>query len=156
MLLFIKELENMELGLSEFQYISCYCLSLQHLCTSSSFSYFNTSHVTVYPSSSLCSIQLTLFQYISCYCLSIAVKTKESVLVIFQYISCYCLSHLWQLHLLVWLDFNTSHVTVYQAMSEREFVVIKFQYISCYCLSGAAWYTDSDKSISIHLMLLFI
>ena len=55
---------------TEFQYISCYCLSTATLLIACCVPYFNTSHVTVYhlrihhPS---CEMS---FQYISCYCLS--------------------------------------------------------------------------------------
>ena len=34
---------------AEFQYISCYCLSVHGQLTGIVFPYFNTSHVTVYP-----------------------------------------------------------------------------------------------------------
>ena len=142
-----------------FQYISCYCLSLQIL------SRFTLS---------------VRFQYISCYCLSrwlVLCRFKSLISIhlmllfickgwenargckIFQYISCYCLSEkvatvllrkqCISIHLMLLfigkscnafiketVYFNTSHVTVYHAaicVSVR--IWSEFQYISCYCLS---------------------
>ena len=76
------------------------------------------------------------------------------------------------------LNFNTSHVTVYQSGSPYLSTVPRFQYISCYCLSDShcmsletQWYFNTSHvtvyqgyhkagkevwDISIHLMLLFI
>ena len=76
------------------------------------------------------------------------------------------------------LNFNTSHVTVYQSGSPYLSTVPRFQYISCYCLSDShcmsletQWYFNTSHvtvylcisipecvyiRISIHLMLLFI
>ena len=124
-----------------FQYISCYCLSLQIL------SRFTLS---------------VRFQYISCYCLSrwlVLCRFKSLISIhlmllfickgwenargckIFQYISCYCLSekvatlllrkqcisiHLMLLFIMLLFayrcasgqNFNTSHVTVYHLYSK--------------------------------------
>ena len=77
------------------------------------------------------------FQYISCYCLSFRVCLTLPTVFSFQYISCYCLSRTANgvsrifrcisIHLMLLfirkppascglaLNFNTSHVTVYQA-----------------------------------------
>ena len=54
------------------------------------------------------------------------------------------------------LNFNTSHVTVYQSGSPYLSTVPRFQYISCYCLSFRLLLHNTEKHISIHLMLLFI
>ena len=98
---------------SEFQYISCYCLSIR---------------ITIPFYSTKISIHLMLlfigfalyesgntmvFQYISCYCLSqppICILLCKSS---FQYISCYCLSDSHCMSLETQWYFNTSHVTVY-------------------------------------------
>ena len=53
-----------------FQYISCYCLSGKVMRKRGFFSYFNTSHVTVYLTAGIMRQCLNIFQYISCYCLS--------------------------------------------------------------------------------------
>ena len=53
-------------------------------------------------------------------------------------------------------DFNTSHVTVYRFRNVGGVYGRKFQYISCYCLSWKNAIVGNSKSISIHLMLLFI
>ena len=143
-----------------FQYISCYCLSLQIL------SRFTLS---------------VRFQYISCYCLSrwlVLCRFKSLISIhlmllfickgwenargckIFQYISCYCLSekvatlllrkqcisiHLMLLFIMLLFayrcasgqNFNTSHVTVYRNQPLFSILPMQFQYISCYCLSIA-------------------
>ena len=96
-----------------FQYISCYCLSLntssvlipflisihlmllfiiEPLLRMCMYMYFNTSHVTVYLRNNMCS------------------RIKNS-------------------------DFNTSHVTVYHEDLDGTIALYQFQYISCYCLS---------------------
>ncbi len=53
-----------------FQYISCYCLSKSEIVGEVNLTYFNTSHVTVYPFHTCIKFFLCEFQYISCYCLS--------------------------------------------------------------------------------------
>ena len=88
-----------------FQYISCYCLSLntssvlipflisihlmllfiiEPLLRMCMYMYFNTSHVTVYHYPGFFCSALRKFQYISCYCLSIRItipfySTKISI-----------------------------------------------------------------------------
>ena len=117
---------------------------------------FNTSHVTVY----LCAFDrwpvISIFQYISCYCLSAAEKPEYLLPYPFQYISCYCLS--WQFHhqYCNLVNFNTSHVTVYQISGYANGTPGVFQYISCYCLSVTPIIRTNSRYISIHLMLLFI
>ena len=56
--------------LSQFQYISCYCLSAGISFNSDVLFHFNTSHVTVYHSRLYHQVPVEQFQYISCYCLS--------------------------------------------------------------------------------------
>ena len=53
-------------------------------------------------------------------------------------------------------NFNTSHVTVYRRHTGNDHPVSEFQYISCYCLSVVQHLFDCFFFISIHLMLLFI
>ena len=53
-------------------------------------------------------------------------------------------------------NFNTSHVTVYHIGISSPSPTSPFQYISCYCLSEHMLDGEERKSISIHLMLLFI
>ena len=118
-----------------FQYISCYCLSIQTVAMYYNRIYFNTSHVTVYPCNKTPTASEASFQYISCYCLSLKMNLESQLQ----------------------LNFNTSHVTVYPYkcffgnvwyiisihlmllfISASQYVVFfapLFQYISCYCLS---------------------
>ena len=96
-----------------FQYISCYCLSKSEIVGEVNLTYFNTSHVTVYPFH-------TCIKFFLCE---------------FQYISCYCLSHRKRHRTVQNLYFNTSHVTVYRVADALALGRDKFQYISCYCLS---------------------
>ena len=122
------------------------------------FSYFNTSHVTVYRNVLKSFSILDSFQYISCYCLSDAtiithflVSISIHLMLLFIQTDGDYITYSWH--------FNTSHVTVYRWMLQTwqdavfisihlmllfigiEFVeislVCKFQYISCYCLSRA-------------------
>ena len=120
----------------EFQYISCYCLSIG-IPNVNKWSYnFNTSHVTVYQ------ILVTSDEYallISIHLMLLFIKQNEKLydlLERFQYISCYCLSRSSMFAFLFSLHFNTSHVTVYPIRSFLHFSVPEFQYISCYCLSN--------------------
>ena len=125
----------MDNDISLFQYIPCYCLSADRVCTPGEF----------------CG-----FQYIPCYCLS-SCKLFQIILVIsFQYIPCYCLSKALTQCLYQWHYFNTSHVTVYLGLSDDATKTITFQYIPCYCLSLDAPQQSHCKPISIHPMLLFI
>ena len=119
-----------------FQYISCYCLSVQkmlELCWIRISIHlmllfigtgmarkriiennFNTSHVTVYRDQNCNSRCGWIFQYISCYCLSKHTPEREQVQRNFN------TSHVtvYQRNLAVWagneFHFNTSHVTVYR------------------------------------------
>ena len=54
------------------------------------------------------------------------------------------------------VNFNTSHVTVYRRHTGNDHPVSEFQYISCYCLSIRITIPFYSTKISIHLMLLFI
>ena len=103
-----------------FQYISCYCLSVE---------VFRIRE------------QNNSFQYISCYCLSRYTMIKlnrriisihlmllfiftlnhgGSIQILFQYISCYCLSFSEVIPGPSTNDFNTSHVTVYRKINGRK------------------------------------
>ena len=56
-----------------------------------------------------------------------------------------------------WISFNTSHVAIYPTSPPQESSRHSFQYISCCYLSGGIhrrW--KPEKTVSIHLMLLFI
>ena len=221
MLLFISQIAEIADRYIAFQYISCYCLSAKKKSPYSYALYFNTSHVTVYQEPEKICTTVWQFQYISCYCLSPSIGMSKHISCIsihlmllfigtnlvkkfndmsFQYISCYCLSFTIASCYFFWIDFNTSHVTVYpisgflNAMSiiisihlmllfiplfhcalryhyifqyiscyclsrpSEWYVYIwsRFQYISCYCLSEKKHEWERIKSISIHLMLLFI
>ena len=140
---------------------------------------FNTSHVTVYQTAPggnghskiisihpmlrfihynmLFQMQLKPFQYIPCYGLSIFIKYFIIMCLEFQYIPCYGLSSIISVLISSGIDFNTSHVTVYQkretnnrkenkisihpmlrfifVVSLLGFQISIFQYIPCYGLS---------------------
>ncbi len=139
----------------EFQYISCYCLSiswhirknnvkisihlmllfiLRPLLPTSFGNYFNTSHVTVYLLPLHHLVYVYSFQYISCYCLSrTSCYTRRNILI--------------SIHLM--LLFITTFCTF-------SYIFTLFQYISCYCLSHEQGVRHKNIKISIHLMLLFI
>ena len=99
---------------SEFQYISCYCLS-------------DGTNGKMY--------FVSEFQYISCYCLSwcnviylVACKDfNTSHVTVYRFDACSCTPAI--------SYFNTSHVTVYLEKLATDTTVTLFQYISCYCLS---------------------
>ena len=99
------------------------------------FSYFNTSHVTVYHAKKGRALWEKGFQYIPCYCLSIQRKRNTLGFFQFQYIPCYCLSMIENTKPPGVPDFNTSHVTVYRLLWRRDRMAVRFQYIPCYCLS---------------------
>ena len=118
----------------KFQYISCYCLSIDDY----------------RPKFAIA------FQYISCYCLSML----NQMFLLQRYISIHLMllfintspvnpqpkQNFNTSHVTVYLvaglfatlyvqDFNTSHVTVYHRTIIENVHVYVFQYISCYCLS---------------------
>ena len=134
MLLFIGDPAVERIQEALFQYILCYCLSdgargvklfiqisihLMLLFILSG-SRFRPTHVW--------------FQYISCYCLSrqpslnprlnsISIHLMLLFIVLFL-----CIKK-------IWINFNTSHVTVYRKELTPKQKAFWFQYISCYCLS---------------------
>ena len=135
MLLFIKLGIPIREYHTQFQYISCYSLSVWIIYFCNFHTCFNTSHVTLYHSWCIIYNMVMRFQYISCYSLSRA-----------------------RLQEVYHLDrFNTSHVTLYpssQAFCSMSLSVSihlmllfihgqgrkrrqrnMFQYISCYSLS---------------------
>ena len=178
MLLFIGDFVWHRTAAVEFQYISCYCLSI-----------WIDGRITFL----IISIHLMLlfiwmqglptafpvsFQYISCYCLSgwfahrnlwrhisihlmllfiPPIMLSKSIRPVFQYISCYCLSMSLSFVTLDFANFNTSHVTVYQwYYDSRLFTFIDFNtsHVTVYPELIQKW--TMLKCISIHLMLLFI
>ena len=139
-----------------FQYISCYCLSLPESVRKRQWTYFNTSHVTVYrfrfiPTAAVRNNFNT--SHVTVYLDFSAFDAKVNV---FQYISCYCLSTVCVSTVSWCYYFNTSHVTVYQLKRQGMKPGVRFQYISCYCLSIIRSAFSIAFVISIHLMLLFI
>ena len=137
MLLFIMSGLLAIVNSSEFQYISCYCLSITIGDGATQYVYFNTSHVTVYQREQRKKLRsITNFN-------TSHVTVYPSVRQL--------------LHLQVF-NFNTSHVTVYPFLYFiKSYKIVIFQYISCYCLSKRTTRKCCDSfGISIHLMLLFI
>ena len=114
MLRFITFAVYLRTRTAKFQYIPCYGLSRQIWVPVLILSYFNTSHVTVYPAHGTPLHSQDPFQYIPCYGLSF-----NSIMSAMQY-----------------YYFNTSHVTVYLPVSPRGCRDKEFQYIPCYGLSG--------------------
>ena len=120
---------------NQFQYISCYCLSLFCKVHGRIRIYFNTSHVTVYLLSLPCVYSST---HISIHLMLLFIGWQQSIRndsKKFQYISCYCLSFL--LHsesdsFLISIHLMLLFIDVAVSLN----VPVKwFQYISCYCLS---------------------
>ena len=104
----------------QFQYISCYSLSVSRLAAALDSRSFNTSHVTLYRYAAIS------LSYLPCK---------------FQYISCYSLSSAWERIGDAVGSFNTSHVTLYRSRCNLYYVGYKFQYISCYSLSRSLYYS---------------
>ena len=142
---------------TEFQYITCYSLSLSSFHCSSPFHRFNTSHVTLYRTTKalLSSANPVSIHHML---LFIIYETGEvDSFSRFQYITCYSLSLYYQFDWRVNDSFNTSHVTLYRrpgGLREHGIVVSihhmllfilkgypdgccfsEFQYITCYSLS---------------------
>ena len=102
-----------------FQYIPCYCLSADRVCTPGEFCGFQ--YIPCYCLSSCKLFQIILvisFQYIPCYCLSLDRLACTVDSFSFQYIPCYCLSKALTQCLYQWHYFNTSHVTVYRERAD--------------------------------------
>ena len=92
MLLFIAGIDSENVLSTSFQYISCYSLSFLYREFDNKFHSFNTSHITLYRSSSwFVPSTIRQFQYISCYSLSVEPKNITTIEA----------------------RFNTSHVTLY-------------------------------------------
>ena len=152
---------------------------IAHLQQSLMYEDFNTSHVTVYrPRTILICFVSLLFQYISCYGLSQSPKSNAeikdiSIHLMLQFIDTFCTRYKYiysiSIHLMLrfihkvatyivkYMNFNTSHVTVYQRDSKRKthresisiHLMLRFIYESLCRIS-------KEKPISIHLMLRFI
>ena len=120
---------------TEFQYISCYCLSYPNAPATGATYYFNTSHVTVYP------IIQPVFWYhflISIHLMLLFIILSNTVYHILSIISIHLMLlfiKMIRLERANVMHFNTSHVTVYQK---------------------ALFGISQPSNISIHLMLLFI
>ena len=102
------------MGISSFQYNSCYCLSLQ---------------------TQLDEANKQIFQYNSCYCLSSADHFHTtpqfiSIQLLLLFISS------GNTKVQNWHYFNTTLVTVYLCPEGNRMSESQFQYNSCYCLSN--------------------
>ena len=122
--------------LTRFQYISCYCLSMQEGIT---------GH------------DARGFQYISCYCLSSLLHTGEKKNTNFNtsHVTVY-LPH-WSSEQAFLPHFNTSHVTVYQKSGTWLKSLNSYfntSHVTVYLMANDG--TWGPWVISIHLMLLFI
>ena len=178
MLLFIFSLCCFINSIKIFQYISCYCLSRRiriHRGINKISIHLMLLFILVFPFFATFFLR---FQYISCYCLSMPLSFSSSSMPRFQYISCYCLSsftaiklcsyaisiHLMLLFIVVflllqsfYLNFNTSHVTVYHILQLWTYT---YFYISIHLMllfiMILLFFECKTVHISIHLMLLFI
>ena len=134
---YLSELIDAETWMDgKFQYISCCYLSRSLCLWSLIIARFNTSHVVIYQKAGFDDLlKVDRFQYISCCYLSTVVG--------------------WNLK--PDIRFNTSHVVIYLYLPTRDsFWLSSFQYISCCYLSRNNQTESNVKSVSIHLMLLFI
>ena len=114
MLLFIANSARLMLPRRQFQYISCYSLSLQNLKKLHTDSCFNTSHVTLYRNfhgemyfQEICfnTSHVTLYQLVAARMEVLAVSFNTSHVTLYQYLSQSNRTH--------FSRFNTSHVTLY-------------------------------------------
>ena len=117
---------------------------------------FNTSHVTVYhPHIAL----LNVHPFISIHLMLLFIQDLLLSLlniIEFQYISCYCLSAKTRIMMHL-IDFNTSHVTVYQWLQLRlntKLIDFNTSHVTVYQQQRLCYWCICF--ISIHLMLLFI
>ena len=157
MLLFIAPKNLREVYVSKFQYISCCYLSF----------YDRNRKYFIFK-----------FQYISCCYLSSSPTSTEFAL------ACFNTSHVviypigYPLQRVYQVCFNTSHVVIYLWLQNKTCFFIgvsihlmllfigkskikkhgnyAFQYISCCYLSNFLFVISAHKTVSIHLMLLFI
>ena len=121
---------------SKFQYISCYCLSINHLNQQSRQQDFNTSHVTVYLSDSPSSAPERIFQYISCYCLSSNHLGGERYELISIHLMLLFIADWKHLRLIREKDISIHLMLMFIGTQlQKDLVASGFQYISCYCLS---------------------
>ena len=131
-----RAIEDLAGMIGGFQYISCYGLS--HV--SVNFAFSGTS-----------------FQYISCYGLSYYYHKILPINTLFQYISCYGLSDEALISEVGYVNFNTSHVTVYlNPVSPARMSCYYFNtsHVTVYQFRRSK--SGTDRFISIHLMLRFI
>ena len=118
MLLFIQQHLWLLLNIVQFQYISCYSLSVMAGTQGTFRTSFNTSHVTLYLWNvyqkwklKLClntsHVTLYLASFSDITFPNVGFNTSHVTLYLFQYFTCKCLS-----------GFNTSHVTLYHLFPE--------------------------------------
>ena len=114
MLLFIVLVVQIILQWPEFQYITCYSLSLPVLRHPVRPAGFNTSHVTLYLSSDARHRKSLLeFQYITCYSLSGKMAIKRGDENKFQYITCYSLSPAFGIALSAFVPVSIHHMLLF-------------------------------------------
>ena len=118
--------------------------------------YFNTSHVTVYRFTQPVIIDKNKFQYISCYCLSLRPPNIPYTLNISIHLMLLFIGNAFILSR-IWLNFNTSHVTVYRSGYRLLWfcLVISIHLMLLFILNVEIRVAFC-ACISIHLMLLFI
>ena len=95
-----------------FQYISCWSLSSNIARTDYELSYFNTSHVEVYPAVTAIPIGCAKFQYISCWSLSSREVPYNLVFTISIHLMLKFIDYGFR-NIEPFRIFNTSHVEVY-------------------------------------------
>ena len=117
---------------------------------------FNTSHVTLYPTSGWDLTSPVTFQYISCYSLSEMVKFDYYAIYMFQYISCYSLSVTVTEEFVPETGFNTSHVTLYpQPFYDRHQLLQSFNtsHVTLYLLWINRWKAIRNSFNTSHVTL---
>ena len=142
----------------QFQYITCYSLSLDAQFSMAVAELFQ--YITCYSLSSPVAFNecpLITFQYITCYSLSEALGAKAHVKDVFQYITCYSLSwtrntspmlnwHVSIHHMLLFIERLVRHIRIRHLVSIHHMLL----FIGVVPINGGA------LSVSIHHMLLFI
>ena len=150
-----------------FQYIICYSLSVYLYNTQESRGCFNTSHVTLYPSSSSGTSDALKFQYITCYSLSLCcfflcILLQVSIHHMLLFIS-NGYGILWRSqpvsihHMLLFIRILTQtvtfqvtfqYITCYSLSGRGHNIlkaIAKFQYITCYSLSNSCFCVSTEK-----------
>ena len=124
MLLFIEFNCRKYADIDEFQYITCYSLSVKVIAGIILIFSFNTSHVTLYPilsESQLANKPVSIHHML----LFIDRRSCPSFfLPQFQYITCYSLSSVTGQPYRTYTRFNTSHVTLYLPKQTTKYIAI--------------------------------